>query len=82
LAFAVDVVNDQTIASLTILWTKGTNKMLASIMTWASLRDDRRAVTALEYAMIVGVVVAIIMVGFGNLATDIANKFHSIGDNL
>jgi len=56
--------------------------MLASIKAWACLWHDRRGVTALEYAMIVGIVVAIIMVGFGNLATDIADKFHSIGNNL
>jgi len=56
--------------------------MLTSIKTWACLRGDRRAVTAVEYAMIVGIVVTIIMVGFGNLATDITNKFHSIGNNL
>ena len=78
----VGMVADQTIASLTILWTKGTNKMLTTIMTWVCLREDRRAVTAVEYAMIVGVVVTIIMMGFGNLATDISNKFHSIGNNL
>jgi len=61
---------------------KGTNIMLTSIPIWACLQQDRRAVTAVEYAMIVGIVVAIIMVGFGDLATDISNKFHSIGNNL
>ena len=72
----------QKFVKIEVMWTKGTNKMLTSITTWACLRDDRRAVTAVEYAMIVGVVVTIIMVGFGDLATDIANKFHSIGNNL
>lgn len=56
--------------------------MLAFIKTWAALRTDRRAVTALEYAMIAGVVVAVIAVGFGVLATDMSTKFSSIGTNL
>jgi Flp pilus assembly pilin Flp len=56
--------------------------MLAYITTWAALRTDRRAVTALEYAMIAGIVVAVIAVGFGYLAGDISNKFNSIGTAL
>jgi Flp pilus assembly pilin Flp len=49
--------------------------MLAYIATWAALRTDSRAVTALEYAMIAGVVVAVIAVGFGTIGTDLAAKF-------
>jgi Flp pilus assembly pilin Flp len=56
--------------------------MLAYIKTWATLSTDRRAVTALEYAMIAGLVVAVIAVGFGVLASDIQTKFTSIGTNL
>lgn len=56
--------------------------MFAYIKTWAELRTDRRAVTALEYAMIAGIVVAVIAVGFGVLATDMSTKFSSIGTNL
>ena len=62
--------------------TKGINIMLAYIKTWATLSTDRRAVTALEYAMIAGLVVAVIAVGFGVLASDIQTKFTSIGTNL
>lgn len=61
---------------------KGVMNMLAYIKTWASLSGDRRAVTALEYAMIAGIVVAVIAVGFGYLASDMQTKFNSIGSNL
>ena len=56
--------------------------MLAYIKTWASLTTDRRAVTALEYALIAGVLAAVIMVGFGVLATDMSATFSRIGGTL
>lgn len=56
--------------------------MLAFIKTWAALRTDRRAVTALEYAMIAGVVVAVIAVGFGVFAADLNAKFNAIGTSI
>lgn len=56
--------------------------MLAFIKTWAALRTDRRAVTALEYAMIAGVVVAVIAVGFGVFAGDLNAKFNAIGTSI
>ena len=56
--------------------------MFDYIKTWATLQNDRRAVTALEYAMIAGIVVAVIAVGFGVFASDITSKFSSIGSNL
>lgn len=56
--------------------------MIAYIKTWASLSTDRRAVTALEYAMIAGIVVAVIAVGFGIMAADISAKFNFIGASL
>ncbi len=62
--------------------TLGKMNMIAYIKTWASLSTDRRAVTALEYAMIAGIVVAVIAVGFGIMAADISLKFNSIGNAL
>ena len=50
--------------------------------TFLSLQTDRRAVTALEYAMIAGIVVAVIAVGFGYLASDLSTKFNTIGSSL
>ena len=62
--------------------TLGKMNMIAYIKTWASLSTDRRAVTALEYAMIAGIVVAVIAVGFGIMAGNISAKFNSIGTAL
>jgi Flp pilus assembly pilin Flp len=56
--------------------------MFEYIKTWASLQSDRRAVTALEYAMIAGIIIAVIVVSFGTLATGIGTKFTSIGTAL
>ncbi len=56
--------------------------MFTYLKTWASLQSDRRAVTALEYAMIAGIIVAVIAVGFGYLASDLSNKFNSVGSSL
>jgi Flp pilus assembly pilin Flp len=41
---------------------------------WLKLRADRRAVTALEYGLIAGVIVATIAVGFALLASDLSNQ--------
>ena len=43
---------------------------------------DRRAVTALEYALIAGIIVATVVVGFTNLSNAISNQFNNIGSNL
>lgn len=56
--------------------------MLEYIKTWVELKSDRRAVTALEYALIAGVIVATILVGFNVLATDMSTKFNTIGTSL
>ena len=53
--------------------------MFEYIKTWLELKTDRRAVTALEYALIAGVIVATIMVGFNVLASDLSSKFSTIG---
>jgi pilus assembly protein Flp/PilA len=47
-----------------------------------TLRKDRRAVTALEYGLIAGVIVATIMAGFTLLANDLSKEFQSIGNTL
>ena len=56
--------------------------MFDYIKTWAALRTDRRAVTAVEYAMIAGIVVAVIAVGFGTFAADLSSKFAAVGTSL
>ncbi len=52
------------------------------IMCWLRLRSDRRAVTALEYGLIAGVIVATIAVGFTILANDLSSQFENIGNSL
>jgi Flp pilus assembly pilin Flp len=56
--------------------------MLTYIKTWSSLTSDRRAVTALEYALIAGVLAAVIMIGFGVLASDMSATFTRVGASL
>jgi Flp pilus assembly pilin Flp len=43
---------------------------------------DRRAVTALKYGLIAGVIVAVIMVGFHVLANSASTSFSTIGGKL
>ena len=62
--------------------TKGDTIMYEYIKTWASLKTDRRAVTALEYGLIAGIIVAVITLGFGVLGTNLSNKFSTIGASL
>jgi Flp pilus assembly pilin Flp len=49
---------------------------------WLKLRTDRRAVTALEYGLIAGVIVATIAVGFTILANDLSQQFENIGNSV
>jgi Flp pilus assembly pilin Flp len=49
---------------------------------WLNLKADRRAVTALEYGLIAGVIVATIAVGFALLANDLSQQFSNIGNSL
>jgi Flp pilus assembly pilin Flp len=43
---------------------------------------DRRAVTALEYAIIAAIIVATIVIGFTNLSGVVSNQFNTVGANL
>jgi Flp pilus assembly pilin Flp len=56
--------------------------MVLYVTTWLQLQADRRAVTALEYGLIGGVIVATIMVGFRLLANNVSSKFSTIGASL
>jgi Flp pilus assembly pilin Flp len=49
---------------------------------WLTLRSDRHAVTALEYGLIAGVIVATIGIGFSLLANDLSNFFVGVGGSL
>ena len=56
--------------------------MIEQMKIWLALASDRRAVTALEYALIAGIVVAVIAVGFGVFASDLSLKFSAVGGSL
>jgi Flp pilus assembly pilin Flp len=56
--------------------------MINYLMAWLQLRADRRAVTALEYELIAGVIVATIMVGFHLLANSESSEFNYVGGKL
>ena len=56
--------------------------MLQYAKLWLNLKSDRRAVTALEYGLIAGVIVATIAVGFALLANNLSDKFEGIGGSL
>jgi Flp pilus assembly pilin Flp len=49
---------------------------------WLAFKTDRRAVTALEYGLIAGVIVAVITLGFTSLADALSSQFTTIGDSL
>jgi Flp pilus assembly pilin Flp len=56
--------------------------MMRIVLFTLALKADRRAVTALEYGLIAGVIVATIAIGFASLANALSNQFVSIGGSL
>lgn len=56
--------------------------MLRYLYQWCVLKEDNRAVTALEYGLIAGLIVATIAIGFGILGSSLSNEFSGIGESL
>jgi Flp pilus assembly pilin Flp len=56
--------------------------MTQIVTAWLAFKSDRRGVTALEYGLIAGVIVAVITLGFTSLADALSGQFTSIGDGL
>jgi len=56
--------------------------MIEYLACWSALRFDRKAVTALEYAIIAGILVATIVIGFNVFANDVSTRFNNIGTSL
>jgi Flp pilus assembly pilin Flp len=56
--------------------------MIHFAMILSAFKTDRRAVTALEYGLIAGVIVATIAVGFASLANSLSSQFSAIGNSL
>jgi len=56
--------------------------MMDLLRAWSLLETDRRAVTALEYGLIAGVLVGTIVVGFSLLANSLSTEFNTVGASL
>ena len=56
--------------------------MVGYLKMYLNLTNDRRAVTALEYGLIAGIIVAVIALGFGLLGSNLSDKFTTIGSSL
>ncbi len=56
--------------------------MTNCVSVWCELWFDRRAVTALEYAIIAGVLVATIVIGFDTFAGDLSDRFNNIASGI
>lgn len=56
--------------------------MINIISTIIAVKADRRAVTALEYGILAGMIVATIAVGFSGLANALSNQFSTIANGL
>ena len=56
--------------------------MVQIVRNWFAITVDRRAVTALEYGLIAGLIVATIAVGFSLLANSLSTQFVDIGSSL
>jgi Flp pilus assembly pilin Flp len=56
--------------------------MFEYLKTWLQLHADRRGITALEYAAIAGVLVAVVVTAATTLGGDISNTLVNSGNNL
>lgn len=56
--------------------------MIEYLKTWAALRGDRRAVTALEYGLIAGVLAVAVVAAFNILGNGLENAFTNITGKL
>lgn len=56
--------------------------MLDYLKMFWSLKHDRRAVTALEYALIAGLLAVVLVVAVTSLGTNLTNTFAKIGSDV
>ena len=62
--------------------TKEKHTMFEYLKIWLQLRTDGRGITALEYAAIAGVLVAVVVTAATTLGGDISNTLVNSGNNL
>ena len=56
--------------------------MIEYLKTWLELKFDRRAVTALEYGVIAGVLAVVVVTAFSTLGTGLNKAFSSVSTQL
>jgi pilus assembly protein Flp/PilA len=56
--------------------------MLEYLITWTQLKTDRRAVTALEYGLIAGLIAVVIIAGVTTVGDKLSTTFNTIGTSL
>lgn len=56
--------------------------MLEYVTSWIALKTDRRAVTALEYGLIAGLIAVVIVTALVTMGTSLLAKFTTINTNL
>lgn len=56
--------------------------MIEYLKTYLSLTQDKRAVTALEYALIAGLIAVVIVGAVTTLGTSISSTFVKIGSDV
>lgn len=56
--------------------------MVPYLTCWCGLKLDRRAVTALEYAVIGGIIVVMVAAGFNEFALQESDKFSNIAAGI
>ena len=56
--------------------------MIEYMKTWLELKTDRRAVTALEYGVIAGVMAVVLVTAFTTLGGKLTGVFNTIGNEL
>jgi pilus assembly protein Flp/PilA len=61
---------------------EGQQTMLDYLNAWFTLKADRRAVTALEYGVIAGVLAVVVVVAFTTLGTGLNSAFTSVSSQL
>jgi pilus assembly protein Flp/PilA len=56
--------------------------MIEYLKTWLQLKTDRRAVTALEYGVIAGVLAVVVVTAFTTLGTGLNTAFNHVSAQL
>jgi pilus assembly protein Flp/PilA len=56
--------------------------MIEYLKTWLRLKADRRAVTALEYGVIAGILAVVVVTAFTTLGTGLNTAFTTISGKL